>query len=128
MRETKFRAWCTYEEKMYVKFYIDEHATYAFMHELLESAKERYKLMQYTGLQDIKGLGIYEGDILKDSGKAIRVVIFENGAFGYISKTRTSFYSDATIDLFVPLYQHLEELEIIGNRFENPELLGGNEE
>ncbi len=73
------------------------------------------KLMQYTGLKDIAGYEIYEGDIVKD---------VSDGIVGYIE------YSDGG---FVIVYDDIMEklsadesayLEVVGNIFENPELLG----
>lgn len=64
MREIKFRAWCNIENKMYQKFYVEDHLKFAFMDELISSAQERYILMQYTGLKDKNGVEIYEGDVV----------------------------------------------------------------
>lgn len=70
-------------------------------------------LQQFTGLKDKNGKEIYEGDILNVNPKWTaykndnRVVSFKNGIF--LANDR-------------PLYgQH--HLEIVGNIFENPELL-----
>lgn len=65
MREIKFRAWCKFENKMYNKFYIEDHMKFAFMDELIDSAKERYEIMQYIGLKDVNDVEIFEGDIVR---------------------------------------------------------------
>lgn len=90
----------------------------------LEVEDEGYKiadedliLMQYTGLKDKNGKEIYEGDIVEseknmmfNQGKQTDQVRFEDGAFKVatvnLSTITTSFYP-----------------EVIGNIYENPELL-----
>lgn len=72
-------------------------------------------LGQFTGFTDCNDVKIYEGDIVKgDSG--IGQVVFEQGIF----------YVDLNL-LLVPLWNNRMEiigrLEIIGNIFDNPELL-----
>ncbi|MFU8688423.1 YopX family protein [Rossellomorea sp. FS2] len=64
MRKLKFRYWCTVENKMYDKAYVEEHINLAFMSELLDSAQERYIFQEFVGLNDKNGREIYEGDFL----------------------------------------------------------------
>ena len=78
-------------------------------------------LLQFTGLKDIEGREIYEGDIIK--GKT------------FIGKENTSYviYDDkygcwqlqtlGEKPLSFPIKSFNKELKIIGNIFENPELL-----
>lgn len=83
-------------------------------------------LQQYTGIKDINGNEIYEGDILKDTNNAIYYVDFIRGCF-YLKTNYKSFphlgwtewLPMCEIDrLAIPV-----EFEIIGNIYENPELL-----
>ena len=67
-------------------------------------------LMQYTGLKDIEGKEIYEGDIILGY-KNPHVVTFADGAF-YLTYKNSS----------VRLSRTCGALKIIGNIFENPEL------
>jgi len=70
-----------------------------------------------TGLKDKTGQLIYEGDIVQNY--ALRdVVIFEKGIF------TTKGSAVGRFGIRQPLAVH-NELEIIGNKFENPELLEG---
>lgn len=73
---------------------------------------------QYTGLCDKNGKKIFEGDILSKFSnyagkKIIKPVVFELGIFFWK-------FSDSAAE---PLYDVRDRAEIIGNIFENPELL-----
>jgi len=73
-------------------------------------------VVQYTGLLDCKGQKIFEGDILHDHHglyKAARVIWHEdNLAWGVLTLGNRNY----------PLCRQ-DNCEVIGNRFDNPELL-----
>ena len=77
-------------------------------------------LGQFTGLTDKNGVKIFEGDIVR-YGDTIHKVVFEqrNGTayFGLV-------YSSIETLPF-GYYQDLRQLEVIGNIYDNPELIGG---
>lgn len=70
--------------------------------------------IKYTGLKDIHGIMIYEGDILTDheTGELYKV-IFEECGF-------KAEYKEYLFDLINVAHF----CEVIGNIYENPELLG----
>ena len=112
MREIKFRAWDKEEQEMldWDKFFNLDIA------QVFES-KGSWGVypMQYTGLKDKNGVEIYEGDILSYFGFEYEV-IFEESAFGWYEGGQFYAFAEMAID-------EIAKTKIIGNRFENPELL-----
>ena len=107
-REIKFRAWNG--KKM-----IDLHAVTPFalsagmdIDGLFIPFKDDYKLMQYTGLKDSKGVEIYEGDLLKHKFYQKPVVV------SFDTKNACFIAEDVSL---------INTLEVIGNIYENPNLL-----
>ncbi|EOA7249088.1 YopX family protein [Enterococcus faecalis] len=75
------------------------------------------EIMQSTGLKDKNGVEIFEGDIGWDDHQEVHgQVIFENGAFKYE-------WDNISEDLF----EATDDIEIVGNIYENSELLEGTE-
>ena len=112
MREIKFRNWDSINKVMMKPHtYADAmHFDWA-AHDYL-----KYDTMQWTGLLDKAGKEIYEGDILKDGWSlkgedAFGTVTFEEGYISYGIGYTESEVSQA------------EDSEVIGNIYENPELL-----
>lgn len=113
MREIKFRAWDAREKEMLawpaILYDPDD-----WLLELLDAPKDGDVLLQYTGLKD-KGRKheIYEGDLLKNKDSdLISRVEFSDGTFWI----RNSLFDE-------PLGKFNHDVEVIGNIYENPELL-----
>ena len=122
MREIKFRAWCEYSEEMCMNIsVVDGRAVkdgYQWFN--TENTVLRSVLMQYTGLKDCRGVESYEGDIVAWRGGAphfLSVIAWsdEDAAFICEGIGRTS---GASLNP-----QYIAHYEIIGNIYENPELL-----
>jgi len=81
---------------------------------------ENVELMQYTGLKDKNGKEIYESDILNngDIGSTNWIVTWNEKGF--------YSYCDDEVCEDSPM-SHLEHLEIIGNIYENPNIIKANE-
>ena len=109
MRELKFRAWVNTEKKMYY----GDNDLEAFFRDF-----EGWDIMQFTGLKDKNGKDVFEGDITAASKDAFNrhLVIFEDGCFQLVLATGRQTLKDAS------WRGHFME-EVIGNIYENPELL-----
>ena len=138
-REIKFRAWdnenkymITSKQGIFTALRNSMNITvqdngYYNNGDLLKPNKEKYTLMQYTGLKDKNGVEIYEGDILetcenygirerwlkyevkynKELAQFILFPVIENGT-----------YNNNNWD--TPIYSYHEQArEIIGNIYEN---------
>ena len=136
MREIKFRAWDKEDKRMIVdkqKFMplmitnkgvlkLNPETNYDSWILINEN---RLDLMQYTGLKDKEGKEIYEGDIVEglvmfqDNLMEVKGVIkFIHGRF-VIAEYNCSLYKFSNAQ-----GNQSNEITVIGNKYENPELLG----
>ena len=125
----KFRAWDkVFKEMVQVNaLVLDEQVvkvTYKNGNVAKEDMKE-YELMQSTGLFDRNNKEIFEGDIITD-GKDVMCMKRHNTLGFYVEqKGKVEFIADsAVLEEFEEDAKEIADiLEIIGNVYENPELL-----
>ena len=124
----KFRAWhkelgrMMLIEIMYFFFFDNEleelELNDPVMNDHISVYPDEIVLMQSTGLKDKNGKEIFEGDILK-SNKYITSVFYERGAY-CVKFSRTP---NTTVTMNVISFIEKYKTKIIGNIYENPELL-----
>ena len=126
MREFKFRAWDKGKKQMFIPIALrlDEggRVIKIFSEDREKDTMTEYPFcnfvfMQWAGLKDKTGKDIYEGDIVND-GECNFEVVFEYGSFDFVQVN-----SGAKV---VGMQQYIyatERIEIIGNIFENEDLL-----
>ena len=131
-REIKFRAYSSHNHKMYpvsnIEWDIDGRiwVTADDGKNGIELIDEEAHLMQYAGLNDKNGREIYEGDIVHaydQEPNRDEPDYRGSEATGIVEFHGSMFMLDDDIVLDYPPI-----LEVIGNIFENPELLEGKHE
>ena len=121
MDRFKFRAWDDYNKRMYKPFDMVERL------EAVEPFLRGFKYLQCTGLKDKHGKLIFEGDIIEHRYKLFKTqpeiisrleIIWEDeyAAFSGFNNKKIRFSIGAGM-------KWLHDFEIIGNIYENPELL-----
>jgi uncharacterized phage protein (TIGR01671 family) len=123
MREIKFRAWDGENMMCNLDSINLEELRLGVFSEDGETHKPA-TYMQYTGLKDKNGKEIYEGDIVKVNNRSsLYEVVWETSGAYFRVKSQLSDSGFA----FHVLDQYNDRLEVIGNIYENPELLAPQE-
>jgi uncharacterized phage protein (TIGR01671 family) len=139
MRETKYKVWSKKEKR----FILDDSysgpigdSVWININELIEQYNALgYELLQYTGLKDKNGKEIYEGDIVKSiwgyyaSNPQSNIPKYENRIVHFVQDNNTIVWTLQDCRDFKNKWEgafnqwKTDEMEVIGNIYESPELL-----
>lgn len=119
----KYRAWDKRDKKSYL---VDEIVWDDGKFDSIGDAitfyrgAEEVELMQSTGLKDKNGKEIFEKDILDYNGR--KVIVKWHGSYACFIYEFVDELKNRTAE-WQPLYLSYYKFEIIGNIYENPEML-----
>ena len=123
MREFKFRAWDKKYKRMsqpfgisgeiacMVRFLEENGKLDSIPIEVVACERDRFVIMQFSGLKDLNEEEVFEGDIVKQTVSGKIFVVKYDLAWGGFSP-------------FFSVYEGYKVYKVIGNIYQNPELLG----
>lgn len=117
MREIKFRALDKINKGIFNVKFIDFQEGRVYKDDVSYCTFNNIELMEYTGLKDKNNKEIYEGNIVIHHSKMCKIIFnVEEARF---------VLRDDEFELEIPFTNNNNKrMEIVGNIYENPELLG----
>ena len=140
MRTVKFRAWCRNMQEMIEVTDLHISEKNPWVKDGFGGFTKNFELLQWTGLKDANGIEIYEGDIVRilytdwpsnpapnnEGLEEYKKSISNIGEVVYSNLFGDAQYEIAIQDFRGPIAPGPHgEIEVIGNIYENPELLKG---
>jgi uncharacterized phage protein (TIGR01671 family) len=129
MMEIKFRAWDKQRNEflsggeVFIAIQPGKRPKNIFYLDIItdpDKYKDRFVLQQYTGLIDKNGKEIYEGDIVRRT--CVMIGDKYDGFLGTVKFVCAAFVIENEKD-GINLWDDVQELEVLGNIYEKPELL-----
>ncbi|ACU92440.1 putative prophage Lp2 protein 26 [Capnocytophaga ochracea DSM 7271] len=131
MRTIKFRGFtdCLVQDK-WVYGFLSEENKIRKTTSLIDYEVDKASIGQFTGLYDKNGTEIYEGDILAHDYGDYSLIVYREECMAFC---RVDAKDVGNINGYFNLSEHawrscLQRAEVIGNQYENPELLNYKEE
>lgn len=118
MRELKFRAWYEKSKSMYTPACIRNGKSTDLNYD--DYSENDDPVMQYTGIKDMNGVEVFQGDILNlynvfKTPMRMGVVKFDIGR-----SQNVIYYKDSNCSFDINAFEHIE---VVGNIFENPDMM-----
>lgn len=130
MREIKFRAWNKLTNKMYSHKDLEDVLVNLTKNDFISGIflplNSDNELMQYIGIEDEGEKEIYEGDIVKRIDRTPIAQMYGKEVIGVVVFTEGSFSLNTHEGYYLMNNNRLSNLcsyKVIGNIYENPELL-----
>ena len=117
MREIKFRAW---DGRKIIQSYAHIGSGGRMYTSHTQNPEPDYIVMQYTGLKDRHGVEIYEGDIIKYITQYYGNKVEHQKVVEWIDDMQDDSFGES---LSMGYRFHGGDIEVIGNIYENPDLL-----
>ena len=131
MRTIKFRGFtdCLVQDK-WVYGFLSEENKIRKTTSLIDYEVDKASIGQFTGLYDKNGTEIYEGDILAHDYGDYSLIVYREECMAFC---RIDAKDVGNINGYYNLSEHawrscLQRAKVIGNQYENPELLNYKEE
>ena len=115
MRKIAFRSWLKDKKEMLYDFgTLDNNCL---------SDDDRATVTQFTGLFDKHGNPVYEGDLLKHPVGVVAEIKYENDVASFVAV----YTANDDMEMNHLDREIIKKCEVVGNIFENPELLEDEE-
>ena len=131
MRTIKFRGFtdCLVQDK-WVYGFLSEENKIRKTTSLIDYEVDKASIGQFTGLYDKNGTEIYEGDILAHDYGGYSLIVYREECMAFC---RIDAKDVGNINGYYNLHEYawrscLQRAKVIGNQYENPELLNYKEE
>lgn len=91
-------------------------------------SEDEAELVESTGIKDKNGIEIYEGDILKAGDGYTGLIGYRTESAQFVGFNIGNEFTEEEFDTLYTVNGSFNSAEVIGNRFETPELLKEEQE